>query len=285
MTDLKRWLAPLALGAVFGIGAAHGQPSATRQAQAMPDISLRVESPGASAATGRDGEINVVVAGSDADADATQAAADDVGARGISAIVDHEAQLHDVLAHMPDPFVRVTVAGAQLAYLANSFADCLAFAGARAAGGTSHVVCRGNPYASAGFYLGSYYNEIGQPDRAVAALDLGLVAGPNSPILIAERNAALNALQRWDDALAGAARGLAIPDLAPKDRALMLRNRGYALTELKRLDEAQQAYQNSLALDPDNALAKNELTYIAGLKAGAAATPGGIFMPNKPKSP
>ena len=65
----------------------------------------------------------------------------------------------------------------------------------------------------------------------------------------------------------------------------MLRNRGYALTELRRLDEAQAAYEASLTLDPANALAENELRYIASLKAGAAPTKGVIFMPNRPPNP
>ena len=281
---MRNLVAVLAFGAVLGFAAAHARPTAAGQVQSMPDISLEAEALGG-VDGGRDFHVTIVKTG-DADADATQAAADAAVARGIRAIADYETQLHDVLGHMPNPFVRVTGAGDRLVYRADSIADCVAFSGAQAAGGGPHrLACRGNPYPSAGFYLGSYYNEIGQPELALPALDLGLIAGPNSPILIAERNAALEGLRRWDDVLAGAARGLAIANLAPHDRALMLRNRGFALTELKRLDEAQQAYQDSLALDPDNALAKNELTYIAGLKAGDAATPGGIFMPNKPKSP
>ena len=217
----------------------------------------------------------------DADAELTQAAADDAAAHGIVAVKGHEAQLRQVLADMPSPFVRTRSEAGQLIYRADSSLGCAVYQSAHAG---QQIACQGNPFASAGFFLGSYYNEIGQPELALEALDLGLVAGPNSPVLIAERNAALIMQHRWNDVLAAADRGLGIPALAGNYRALMLRNRGYALTALNRLDEAQQAYEQSLALAPDNALAKNELRYIAGLKAGAAPTEGAIFLPNKPKS-
>jgi tetratricopeptide (TPR) repeat protein len=224
------------------------------------------------------------VSGGDADADPVLAAQADVAAHGITAIKDHEAALQQVLADMPDPFVREGVQGEAASYRADSMADCIAHAAAKLpTGGSGKLLCKGNPYPAAAFYLGSYDNEIGQPNEALAVLDRGLIAGPNATLLIAERNAALIALHRWDDVLAGAARGLAITNLSPRDRALMLRNKGFALTELKRLDEAQRAYEDSLTLDPDNALAKNELRYIAGLKAGAAPTQGSIFLPNRPK--
>ena len=250
-----------------------------RFAQSIPDVSADP--------IPDDGATVRVTATGDPDEDATLAAKFDAEDHGILAIRDHEAALRTVVANMPNPFVRLSATGAERIYRADSMEGCVAFAESQprpATGQIGHFVCRGNPYPTAAFYLGSYYNEIGQPERALAVLDLGLVAGPNSPILLAERDAALAAQQRWDDELAGAARGLAIPNLAPTDHALMLRNRGYALTELKRLDEAQQAYEESLQLEPDNALAKNELTYIAGLKAGAQATQGGMFMPNRPKS-
>jgi tetratricopeptide (TPR) repeat protein len=282
MANLKRCLAAaLALSAALGVASmALGQPTAPPLkpafAPSLPQISPEA---GAVASAGAR-----ETSPGDPDEDATLAAQNDAEQLGILAIRDHEAALRKVLADMPNPFVRQDTAGGVVTYRGDSMADCIAFAATLPQGQKSSFVCKGNPFAAAGFYLGSFYNEIGQSDQALAALDLGLVAGPNSPILIAERNAALVSLHRWDDVLAGAARGLAIANISPEDHALMLRNRGYALTELRRLDEAQQAYEQSLKLEPDNALAKNELNYIATLKAGAAPTQGAIFMPNKPQS-
>jgi tetratricopeptide (TPR) repeat protein len=264
--------------------AAAGQPPAPGGiAASMPPISLPAQT---LSITVHGQAVQVAVGGADPDADATQAALDDIGANGLMAASHHLAQLRQVMADMPEPFEAASERGDQEIVRTASLEDCAAFATAYlGAGGAKRVACQGNPYPTAGFYLGSYFNEIGQPDQALAALDQALAAAPNVPLVLAERNAALIALQRWDDVLAGADRGLAQRQLSARDHALMLRNRGYALTELKRLDEAQQAYEQSLTFEPGNTLAQNELTYIAGLKAGAAPEQGAIFLPNKPQAP
>src|SRR5579862_5916894 len=255
--------AALALCAMFAAaGAAAGQPPAPGGvAEPMPPVSL----PGQTLTVTVNGQaLKVGVGGADPDADATQAALDDISANGLLAASHHLAQLRQVMAGMPNPFDAARPSGDGEVVRAGSVESCAAFATAYlGAGGARRVTCQGNPYPTAGFYLGSYFNEIHEPDQALAALDQALAAGPNIPIVIAERNAALIALQRWDDVLAGADRGLSLRLLAPRDHALMLRNRGYALTELKRLDEAQQAYEQSLTFEPGKALAKNELAYIA----------------------
>jgi tetratricopeptide (TPR) repeat protein len=65
-------------------------------------------------------------------------------------------------------------------------------------------------------------------------------------------------------------KALAIAEKYPSSansKPLALRGIGFNLTELGDLDGAQKAYEDSLAVDPDNALAKNELAYIAQLRA------------------
>lgn len=42
---------------------------------------------------------------------------------------------------------------------------------------------------------------------------------------------------------------------------------GYALVELKRLDEAEKMYRQCLELDKNDSKASNELRYIQNLKA------------------
>lgn len=235
----------------------------------------------------------VLTSTGDPDVDATLAASNDAQKNGVMAVKAHEADLLRVLADMPDPFVREVTRKGVVVYRADSMYDCVAHAtaaaqthpGEKRPGGKLTLDCAGNPFPMAAMMLGSYYNEIGQSDSAIAVLDRGLVAGPNSPTLISERNAALIVLHRWDELLAGADRGLAIANLAPRDHARLLRNRGYALTELKRLDEAQGDYETSLQLDPTSELAHHELAYIAGLKRGAAPTPSGGLIPLAPKPP
>ncbi len=274
-----RGLALAALCAVLGAPlAVLGQAapaSPPKFAQPLPDVAP--EEPAIAAAGAQE------VSTGDPDADATLAAIADFKARGIAGLGEHEAALRKVLADMPRPFVRERLEGDKVIYRGDSMADCIAFAATRGTGPKSTFVCMGNPYAVAAFYLGSYLNEVRRYDDALAALDIGVEAAPSSPVLFSERDAALMGLRRWDDVLTSARRGLNVPNLAPGDRARLLRNLGYALTELQRLDEAQQAYQDSLQLDPGNALSLNELRYIAGLKAGKPrAPPGQLFRPNAP---
>jgi hypothetical protein len=79
---------------------------------------------------------------------------------------------------------------------------------------------------------------------------------------------------------------LKIDDLDDAMRAHVLRGRGYALTELNRLDEAEQAYNDSLKYEPGNTRAQSELRYIAGLRAGAPPVASSGLAPlQRPPSP
>lgn len=142
------------------------------------------------------------------------------------------------------------------------------------------------PYLMISLLLGSYYNEIGKSSDALDVLNLGIGlsdikgmgVGDHDSKLLSEKSVALNALKRFDESLANNDIALALQSLRDSDRALLLRGRGYVLTELGRLDEAEKAYQRSLICEPGNALARNELTYIAQLRAGKSATPGQMML-------
>jgi hypothetical protein len=59
--------------------------------------------------------------------------------------------------------------------------------------------------------------------------------------------------------------------LAPSLRAMALRGRGLQLIELGHLDEAEQSFLESLAIDPDSSVAHKELAYIHRLRSGGEA--------------
>lgn len=149
--------------------------------------------------------------------------------------------------------------------------------------GTKRVAVA-NPYPVIALYLGSYYDEVGRSEDALRVLDMGLAnsfmpelgLGEHRPLLISERGAALIALKRWPDALKDYEDGLKNDALSDSDRARMERGMGFVLTELDRLDEAEQAYRDSLKLEPGNVRAQNELQYIARLKAGGPRAPSGL---------
>jgi cytochrome c-type biogenesis protein CcmH/NrfG len=64
-----------------------------------------------------------------------------------------------------------------------------------------------------------------------------------------------------------------------------LRKKGYALTELGRLDDAEVAYRDSLRSQPGNPVAENELAYIAHLKSGSQKPSQGSMLTVQPDKP
>jgi tetratricopeptide (TPR) repeat protein len=79
----------------------------------------------------------------------------------------------------------------------------------------------------------------------------------------------LNQSGKPEEGLATYRRALALAEKYPSQRiyqAASLRGIGFALIDLKRLDEAEQAFQKSLKIEPGNKVALNELGYIQDLR-------------------
>ncbi len=144
-------------------------------------------------------------------------------------------------------------------------------------GGTTVVVQRFDTYIWAAFILGWYYNETRQPEEALEPLAKGLALQPGNARLTAEQNAAFIVLRRFPDALAANDIALAQPQFDDSEHAQLLRNRGYVLIELGRVDEAEAAYQESLKLEPGNRIALSELEYIRQQRAGVQPQ-GGVQL-------
>lgn len=114
----------------------------------------------------------------------------------------------------------------------------------------------------------------GQNDRAFAYLDRAEAVSPHWAEPLAERAYLIGklgdrqrSLELYEQAMKKAEQYQSSAYLKP----LLLRGLGFALTELGRLKEARAAYEDSLKLEPGNALAKNELVYLDQLEAEAAA--------------
>jgi tetratricopeptide (TPR) repeat protein len=221
------------------------------------------------------------------------AAQRDLESGGIVALGPHLDDLWRVVRDAPQPFSKVQERDGKIVYLADDMADFLTYAAGRIAalkqagktGADTDVVMEPDPYPVASLFIGSYLNEVGRSDEAVAALDTGLGFEPANPLLISEKGAAYLALHQWDAALATYGGGLATEGLGASDRARLLRGKGEALIELKRYDEAVAAYNASLQLEPGNAIAANELAYIASVRAGATPTTPLIIAPGEKKTP
>ncbi|HEY7901640.1 MAG TPA: tetratricopeptide repeat protein [Caulobacteraceae bacterium] len=195
--------------------------------------------------------------------------------QGFNAIGARLADLNAVLAHAPTRFAATEIHGGVAYVRTRSVEDCLMATMAVAMAmkktpGLKKAVCVDNPYPFAAFLIGSYLDEVQKPEEALPILERGLTFDPQFPMLVAEKGAALNMLRRNPEALAEYQAGLAkIALLSAGERGMMLRGEGFALTELKRYDEAAKAYQDSLKVDPDHGHAAHELEYIARLRAGA----------------
>ncbi|MDE2134201.1 MAG: tetratricopeptide repeat protein [Alphaproteobacteria bacterium] len=217
----------------------------------------------------------------------------DLSKGGIMAVAAHVSDLEQALAEAPQAIAAGHAETGTITVLTDGPTDTLIALSAAAADKNAagrQTVAVNNPYPPISLYLGSYYNEIGKPEEALRVLDAGLKlygmrgvfgVGAHRPLLISERGAALASLKRWPEALANYDEGLALTGIDDRDRARLYRGRGFALTELGRLDEAEQAYRDSLKLDPDSKIAEGELDYIARLRAGGAKEPGGITLPAK----
>lgn len=216
----------------------------------------------------------------------------DLSKDGIMGVAAHAADLDQALADAGTALSAADSGTRTITVLTDGPEEMLVALTAAAADKNAagwQTVAVNNPYPLISLYLGSYYNEIGKPQEALRVLDKGLTLfavqgmalGAHRPLLISERGAALASLKRWPDALADYDEGLAIEGLKDSDRARLYRGRGFALTELGRLDEAAQAYRDSLKLDPDNKIALGELDYIAKLRSGGDKVPGGITLPAK----
>jgi tetratricopeptide (TPR) repeat protein len=137
-------------------------------------------------------------------------------------------------------------------------------------------------YSKAYYLLAVIGVETGDAESAVNNMARAIEVQPYHPLVMHE--AAL-ILQR----MGGAAQALEVLDhvdrvpawlMTPERRALLWRTRGVTLVELGRLDEAEAALRASLDPEPNSAIARRELDYIAELRAqGAAAREPMVLTP------
>jgi tetratricopeptide (TPR) repeat protein len=120
------------------------------------------------------------------------------------------------------------------------------------------------PYAQLAFDVGWIEYEHHDFDAALKDYGKGLRNDPDHAILESEYVSTLFNLGRNAEGLESVDAFLAAhPALKGTGKGALLRKRGYVLVELGRWDEAEAAYRQSLVEDPNSAVAKGELDYIA----------------------
>lgn len=92
---------------------------------------------------------------------------------------------------------------------------------------------------------------------------------PVSAESLIEQGYALNAMGKHEQAVGVYRKAYAVSARYPSQQpfqATALRGLGFSLIELRRLDEAEEAYRDSLKFDPASPVAANELKYLTGLR-------------------
>ncbi|MBI5486034.1 MAG: tetratricopeptide repeat protein [Deltaproteobacteria bacterium] len=154
--------------------------------------------------------------------------------------------------------------------------------GLEAALGGGDVVVLGPEWPEALYYKAYCLVELGDPTQAKSLLQKALELMPGDPMYLCELGDMIlhesgwqQAFDIFEQARKSAETLAAEPDGAARSpggrtpvqwQTRALRGEGYALVELHRLDDAEQAYRRALELDPSDEQAKKELDYISEMR-------------------
>lgn len=128
-------------------------------------------------------------------------------------------------------------------------------------------------WALAYYFKGYAFIELKRLADARPPLERAVALSPQNAQFLGELGYYHQTQKDWPGAYAlfkraeEAARGFSPPELRNKELARAWRGMGYALIEMKRLDEAEALYRKCLELDANDALAQHELRYLLSLKA------------------
>jgi len=120
-------------------------------------------------------------------------------------------------------------------------------------------------YPRACYYLGYLLIDHGEFQEAIEWLDKGRAMEPQNPRFLLESGMAYGRMKDHQRSLDCYLQVLDLPSVPAKQRAVALRQIGVQLIDLGRLDEAERRLRESLDLEPGNANAEKELTYIRQL--------------------
>jgi Flp pilus assembly protein TadD len=145
--------------------------------------------------------------------------------------------------------------------------EFLAYVGAKRAEGVLNNKWIAESYSKAWFQLAVIAVEEGNLTSALSCIESGLALEPDHPSLWIEKGFILARQGQYADALRSYERAATVRDWAPPNQiARALRGKGATLVELKRVHEAEEAIKQSLVLDPQSKIGRNELEYIIQLR-------------------
>ena len=163
-------------------------------------------------------------------------------------------------------------------FCARSGSEAIIYGAGAALNGARKAVVLNPTWAETLYAKGYALVELGLPQAALDTLAAALQKSPQNAKYLSEIGNIHQTARDWPKALeryeaALSATELASPDASKvPDRTRALRGKAFVFVELGRIDEAEKLYFECLKLDPDDRMAKNELTYIAELRAKSGKT-------------
>ncbi len=126
-------------------------------------------------------------------------------------------------------------------------------------------------YSKAWYQLAVIAVEEGNLTRALSCIESGLTLEPDHPHIWSENGYILSQQGMHEDALRSYEIAMTIRQWASSSQiARAVRGKGATLIDLKRLDDAEEAFKVSLVLDPGSKVAMKELEDIARLRGAVA---------------
>ena len=130
------------------------------------------------------------------------------------------------------------------------------------------------PSYSKAYYLLAYMSvQSRKSDEANTYIDKALELEPDHPILLLEKGLIFQLTRSYEEAIR---RFDAVINskgcVTDYEKARALRAKGVSLIDLGKLDDAEQALNESLKIAPNNKVALKELDYIRNIRAGGSST-------------
>jgi tetratricopeptide (TPR) repeat protein len=158
-------------------------------------------------------------------------------------------------------------------YAARSQAETLFYLLDAAAKSKKNAIVLKSTYGDAYFLRGYSLAALNRDVEAKASIETAIAISPQNAQFLAELGNHFARLKNWDSSLKtyrsaeSAAREFSPDEFRKTELGRALRGQGYALVELNRLSEAEQAYQKCIDLDSNDRKAIAELRYVQSLKA------------------
>ena len=143
----------------------------------------------------------------------------------------------------------------------------------QSAGNGEDAVSLTPTWANAWYFKSYALTELHRDAEALSALEKAIALSPSHSRYLSERGYLYHQAKDWQRSLEmfeAAEEGVKLisdRQVQIVEHTRALRGQGYALVELGDLDASEKKYQQSLALNPDDAVSKQELDYLKGLRA------------------